>query len=78
MVYTGHQEVSTRSLTELLPAIYALLRQEKFRLMQELLTDLAQEDGIPEGEYPVWSPSEAHKAAATLMRMLEEEKEQAA
>ena len=65
------------SVTELLPTVHALPRHEKFRLMQALLTELAQEEGIPEGEYPVWSPYEAHEAAATLMRMLEEEQKQA-
>lgn len=64
------------SVAELLPTVQALPRQEKFWLMQELLHELAQEEGLPEGEYPIWSPYEAHEAAATLMRMLEEEKGQ--
>ena len=63
------------SLMELLPSVQALPRREKFRLMQELLTELAQEEEIiPAGEYPLWSPIEAYDAAAVLMKMLEQEK----
>jgi hypothetical protein len=65
------------SLAELLPAVDALSRCDKFRLVQELITELAQEEGIPEGEYPIWSPYEAHKAAATLLQLLKEEKAEA-
>lgn len=32
--------------------------------------------GIVEGEYPIWSPHDAHEAAATLLRLLEEAKAQ--
>jgi hypothetical protein len=35
-----------------------------------LLADLATEERLPTGEYPVWSPYEAHEAAATLMDLL--------
>ncbi len=66
------------SLAELLPTIQALPRREKFRLIQELLSDLAQEEGLAEGEYSVWSPYDAHEAAATLLQMLEQEKAQVA
>ena len=63
------------SLVELLPSVQALPRKEKFRLMQELLTELAQEEEIiPAGEYPIWSPHGAHNAAAVLTQMLEQEK----
>lgn len=58
------------SLTELLRFIYALPRLNKFRLVQKLNTELAQEEGIPEGEYPIWSPYESHDAAAILLQML--------
>jgi hypothetical protein len=66
------------SLTELLPAIHNLPRPDKYRLVQELIADLAQEEGLAAGEYPVWFPYEAHEAAATLMQMLEQEKAKAA
>lgn len=61
------------SLNELLPAVHTLPRSDKYRLVQELVAELAQEEGLTAGEYPVWSPYEAHEAAATLMRMLEQE-----
>ena len=66
------------SLTELLPEAHALPRQDKFRLVQELLADLAEEEGLAAGEYAIWSPYEAHEAAATLMQLLEEDKQERA
>jgi hypothetical protein len=65
------------SLRELLPEVHRLPRSDKYRLIQELLMDLAQEEGLAAGEYPVWSPYDAHEAA-TLMQMLEHEKAEAA
>lgn len=62
------------SLAELLPSVRALPRSDKFRLMQELLAELAQEEGLAEGEYPIWSPCDAHEAAATLLQLLEAER----
>ena len=62
------------SLTELFPAVKQLPRADKLRLMQYLVIDLAQEEGIPllaaDAEYPVWTPLSAFDAADTLMRML--------
>jgi len=66
------------SLAELLTAVHSLPRTDKLRLVQELIADLAQEEGLSAGEYPVWSPYQAHEAAATLMQMLEQEKAEAA
>jgi hypothetical protein len=62
------------SLTELRPAVRALPRRDKYLLVQELIAELAQEEGIPPGEYPIWSPYDAHDAAATLLQLLEREK----
>ncbi|HEY7327309.1 MAG TPA: hypothetical protein VH592_06715 [Gemmataceae bacterium] len=62
------------SLTELRPAVKALPRRDKFLLMQELLAELAQEEGVAVIEYPVWSPYDAHDAAAALLELLEKEK----
>ena len=63
------------SLTELVPAIRMLPRADKLRLMQFLIIDLAQEEGIPllaaEAEYPVWTPLNAFDAADTLWQMLQ-------
>ncbi len=62
------------SLTELRPAVRALPRCEKFLLVQELIAELAQEEGVTPIEYPVWSPYDAHAAATTLLKLLEQEK----
>ena len=66
------------SLAELLPSVQALPRSDKFRLVQELIAELAQEEGLTEGEYPIWSPYDAYEAAATLMQLLEEDKAETA
>lgn len=65
-------------LEELLPVVHGLPRADKYRLIQELVSDLAQEEGLAAGEYAVWSPYDAHEAAGTLMRMLEQDKAEAA
>jgi hypothetical protein len=62
------------SLTELRPSVQALPRRDKFVLVQELIAELAKEEVVAEIEYPVWSPYDAHAAAATLLEMLEREK----
>jgi hypothetical protein len=62
------------SLTELYPAIKMLPRADKLRLMQFLVIDLAQEEGVPllsaEAEYPIWTPLNTFDAADTLLQML--------
>jgi hypothetical protein len=68
------EEVFPMSLIELRPAVRALPRQDKFLLVQELIAELAQEEGVTAIEYPVWSPYDAHDAAATLLQLLEREK----
>lgn len=66
------------SLTELFPNIKLLPRADKLRLMQFLVVELAQEEGVPlltaGTEYPVWTPINAFGAAETLMKMLENHK----
>ena len=54
------------SLADLRPSLRALPRRDKFLLVQELIAELAQEEGVTEIEYLVWSPYDAHDAAATL------------
>ncbi len=48
------------SLTELFPVVKLLPRADKLRLMQFLVIDLAQEEGVPlltaDAEYPIWAP----------------------
>ncbi len=66
------------TLAELLPALHGLAKCEKLRAIQVLAADVAREDGeilVPsEAVYPVWSPFDAFDGAATLMRLLEDEK----
>jgi len=66
------------SLTELFPNVKLLPRADKLRLIQFLVVELAQEDGIslltPGAEYPIWTPLNAFGAAETLMKMLENHK----
>ena len=62
-------------LAELLPALHNLPRPDKFRAVQFLTAELALgEDALsPGAEYPVWSPCEAHSAAATLSAFLKDQ-----
>lgn len=60
------------TLSELLPALQSLPRREKFFLLQELISELAQEESSAR-EYPIWSPYDAHDAAATLLKLLEKD-----
>jgi hypothetical protein len=63
------------SLTELFPTVKQLPRADKLRLMQFLVVELAQEEGIAlltaGAEYPIWTPLNAFGAAETLRKMLE-------
>jgi hypothetical protein len=63
------------SLNELFPAIKMLPRADKLRLMQFLVIDLVQEEGVPllaaDAEYPIWTPLNAFDAADTLLQMLQ-------
>ena len=64
------------TLTHLMPALHELPRADKFRALQFLTTELAQEEGaglIPGAEYPIWSPHDATDAAATLTQYLREQ-----
>ncbi len=69
------------SLTELVPTIKSLQRAEKLRLMQFLVIDLAQEEGVSllaaDAEYPIWTPLNAFEGAETLLQMLKAHKTEA-
>lgn len=63
-------------LAELLPALHELPRLEKFRAMQFLTAELAQEeDAVLVPGFPVWSPHDAVGAAQTLTQYLREQPE---
>ena len=57
-----------------LPAVRALPRAEKLRLIQMLAEELADEDKLPqlvtEVSYPIWSPLHADAAAEVLLQEL--------
>ena len=64
------------SIAEILPAVRALPRSEKFRLARLLLDDLAAEEllaGLKQGqECPIYTPEFAPGAAAQLATLLAE------
>lgn len=66
------------SLTELYPNVKELPRADKLLLIQFLVFELAQEEGIflltAGAEYPIWTPINAFGAADTLMKLLENHK----
>ena len=67
------------TLTELLPTVHSLARSEKLRLIQILATDVASEEAVSldltDKTVPIWSPHDAFEGAATLLRVLAEDKE---
>jgi hypothetical protein len=64
-------------LDEILPALHKLPPADRFRAVQFLTAELALAQGeggiLPCAEYPVWSPYDAHDAAATLTQYLRDE-----
>ena len=66
------------SLSELPPAIRALERADKLRLIQLLADDVAGEDTVEldmaDQTVPIWSPHDAFEGAAALLRVLDEDK----
>ncbi len=64
-------------IAEIIPAVQALSRAEKFQLAQMLLEDLAREEQatmFPERQvYPIYTPEYASEAAAQLAKLLREE-----
>ena len=66
------------TLNDLIPELRALPRIDKLWVIQMMAAEVAQEEapGPPKAdlEYPIWSPFDAFAGAATLMRVLEQEK----
>ena len=63
-------------LVEVMDILKELPRADKFRAVQYLTMELAQEEAgalWPQAEYPVWSPHDAQDAAATLTQFLHEQ-----
>ncbi len=63
------------SLAELIPAIRELTRPDQEHLLEVLRQELEQSgepSALTEGDYPVWSPHNAHEAAATLLGVLQD------
>ncbi len=65
------------SIVEIIPAVRALSRSDKFRIAQLLLDDLAAEEfstAFQEGQvFPIYTPEYAPDAAAQLAQALREE-----
>ena len=65
------------SIAEIIPAVRALSRSEKFNLAQMLLEDLAAEElpaAFKEGHvFPIYTPDYAPDAAGQLAQALREE-----
>ncbi|GIK54882.1 MAG: hypothetical protein BroJett015_05450 [Chloroflexota bacterium] len=72
---TRNDEATAVTLSDLFPTIQHLPRADKLRLMQFLVINLAEDEGIPlltpNAEYPIWTPLNAFAAAETLWHMLE-------
>jgi hypothetical protein len=59
----------------LLPTLRALQREEKLFIIQFLVSELSQQEGmglLSNVPYPVWSPMHAYDAANTLLQLLNE------
>ena len=65
------------SIAEIIPAVRALSRREKFQLAQMLLADLAEQELAPvfkQGQvFPIYTPEYAPEAAAQLAQVLKED-----
>lgn len=66
------------TLSQMLPTIQALPRADKLRLIQLLAVEVARDDGIvldvADKTVPLWSPHDSFQGAATLLRVLDEDK----
>ena len=63
------------TLTEILPVINNLNKQEKIHLLQTIINQLAEEENnliSSHQEYPIYSPLNAFSAGDTLLKLLAE------
>jgi len=67
------------TLSKVLPTIQSLPRADKLRLIQLIAADVARDDGIAldvaNKTIPIWSPYDSFHGAATLLRVLDEDKD---
>jgi len=66
------------TLSEMLPTIQSLPRADKLRLIQLIAVDVARDEGVAldlaDKTVPIWSPHDSYDGAATLLRVLDEDK----
>ena len=66
------------SFAELVPTLTSLPRDQKLQVLRLLAFDLTQEAGVDVfqdgASYPIWTPFDAHDAAQSLQRLLEEDR----
>ena len=65
-------------VAEIMPMLHQLSRADKFRVLQLLTSELADEESAmlhPGIGYPVWSPYDSVEAASTLSQYLRESSE---
>lgn len=66
------------TLSEILPTIQSLPRSDKLRLIELLAADVARDEGlaldIANKTVPIWSPHDSFVGAATLLRVLDDDK----
>jgi hypothetical protein len=66
------------SLAELMPELQKLPRDDKFAVIQLLVSDLTRQQGVEllqnGGCYAVWTPLDAFDAAKSLQQMLDQDR----
>jgi hypothetical protein len=77
MIAVCEDKESAMSIAEIIPAVLALSRSEKFQIAQLLLDDLANEERSVEFTdghvFPIYTPEYAPDAAAQLAQALTDE-----
>lgn len=64
------------SLVEMIPMLDQLDRADKFRVIQHLTRQLANEEMFlsqQDSTYPIWSPHAAYEAADVMLKVLRED-----
>ena len=68
------------SVTELMPVLQNLPRNDKLEVIQLLISDLTRQEGsdlLQSGaSYPIWTPFDAHDAARSLQQLLDQDRVQ--